>query len=323
MTNSTSYPNSSATNVKISASNLWFIVTIIPSDIHADIISFPETSIIVAISPTVINSVTLITFLSASVFSISSSNLFLWVSLFSFLYFDALDLEEVCNFSNVSLICFCTSSSDGTLGVTLLLDSLKFLFLSTAESLVIISFAILLLFLFIFWSVWSFESGFLKFSRLMVWPVSFMPESFSYLVSIFDEVLSWFSWFWTTFFSSVFFWETGFSKSISPTFLNCCIDDFDVMTFLWIFNSFSCSAFARITSFSFFFSSLKSSDSTLLDLSELNSFNNKSYWICEIFVVGLASILWPFEDKNSTTRSREILNSLKTLFNLILFNSDI
>ena len=58
VTKSTSNPNSSATTERVSASNLWFIVTIIPNDIHAEIISFPETSIIEATSPTVINSVT-------------------------------------------------------------------------------------------------------------------------------------------------------------------------------------------------------------------------------------------------------------------------
>ena len=330
VTNSTTYPNSSATNVKISASSLWFIVTIIPRDIQAEIISFPETSIIVAISPTVINSVTFITFFSASVFSISSSVLFLWVSLFSFLYFDALDFEEVCNFSRVSLICFWTSSSDGANGLILPLLNFKFSLLFVEASLTTTSFAILLLFFFVFWSALS-DSFFLRLSKSIVWPVCLSPESFSYLVSILVGDFSIIFLSSTSFTVSTFFSVfSNFSltmldlfKSISPTFLNCWIDDLDVIVCLCIFNSLSFSACTLISSFSFFFSSLRSWDSTLLDRSELNSFSNKSYWVWDIFVVGRASISCPFVDKNSTTLSSEILNSLITLFNLILFNSDI
>ena len=67
--NSTSYPNSSATIVKVSASRRWFIVTIIPKDIHAEITCVTPTSIIVATSLTVTNSVTFNILLSAAAIS--------------------------------------------------------------------------------------------------------------------------------------------------------------------------------------------------------------------------------------------------------------
>ena len=63
----TSYSNSSATIVSVSASRRWFIVTIIPRVMQVEIISVEDTFIIVAISPTVMNSVTLRILLSASI----------------------------------------------------------------------------------------------------------------------------------------------------------------------------------------------------------------------------------------------------------------
>ena len=295
----------------------------IPSDIHAEIISFPETSIIVATSPTVINSVTLMTFFSDSICS-KSSDLFLWVSLFSFLYFAPLDFDVPWSFSNVSLICFWTSSSEGA---EVLMED--FLFLNWGFfvicSLLITSFAILLLF-FLFLLSESPSLGLLNLFKSIFSPVFFNPESFSYFVWIFESfsvVLS------TVFLSEIklssFLVEISFIgfKSISPTFLNLWKEDFEVIVLDWAFCSCSFSNFILNSSFSLFFSSIRSWDSTLLDLSDLNSASKRSYWLWEIFVVGLASISWPFEERNSTTLSREILNSLITLFNLILFNSDI
>ena len=71
--NSTSKPNSSATIDSVSASNLWFMVTMIPSDIHVPITFVIGTSIMVATSPTVTNSVTLIVLLPSSNACCSSS----------------------------------------------------------------------------------------------------------------------------------------------------------------------------------------------------------------------------------------------------------
>ena len=284
--------------------------------------SFVETFIMVATSPTVINSVTFIDFLSILIFSKSSSLLFLWTSLFSFLYFDALDLEEDWSFSRVSLICFWTTSSVGdAMSFDCLLNlsffsELWLLFKAT-------SFAILLLFLFDFTDLSVFSS----LSRSIFSPVFFKPDNFSNFVCILWE--SRFSVFLSVsglaFSTLSISFEMVFcffkSRFISPIFLNLGMDELEVMT--WFF-SFSICSFSNLilnSSFSFFFSSLKSCDSTLLDLSELNSWESSEYCSSEIFEVGLASISCPLDNKNSTTRSNEILNSLTTLFNLTLFSA--
>ena len=206
-----------------------------PNVIQVEIISLDETFIIVAISPTVMNSVTLIDFLSELTFSKSSSVLFLWTSLFSFLYFDALDLEEDCNFSSVSLICFWTTSSDGAVTSLGCLLSLS-LFSELCLLFEIISLAILLLFLF---DLTKLSSAFLILSRSIFSPVFFNPDNFSNLVCILK------SSFWTIFllsFSTSEVWsESGFSffllRFISPTFLNLGIDELEVMTRFFSFSS--------------------------------------------------------------------------------------
>ena len=271
------------------------------------------------------NSVTWITFLSASICS-SSSNLFLCVSLFSFLYLAALDFDD-CSFSNVSFICFWTSSSEGDTEVTLLLFLISDVFFELSFW-PTTSLDILLRFLLDF-ELSSSDSGFLNFSRSIFSPVFFKPESFSYLVWIFDFFSSLFEsssstddWIFSLFTIRSFGLSSFFlSRFISPTFLNWWKEDLDVIVPLLDFSSFSCSNLILNSSFSFCFSSIKSCNSTLLDLSELNSARSKSYWAWEILVVGLASISCPFDERNSTTLSREILNSLITLFNLILFTS--
>src|SRR5690606_4313147 len=73
------------------------------------------TSISVANSLTVTNSVTLSVLLSASCCARSCSVFCLWKSLFSLRYFAPLDLEALpWSFSKVSRTCFCTSSSVGS-----------------------------------------------------------------------------------------------------------------------------------------------------------------------------------------------------------------
>ena len=60
--------------VSVSASNRWFMVTMIPSDIHVPITFVIGTSIMIAISPTVTNSVTLMVLLPSSSVLCSSSD---------------------------------------------------------------------------------------------------------------------------------------------------------------------------------------------------------------------------------------------------------
>ena len=100
------------------------MVTIIPKDIHVEIISVEVISIIVATSPTVINSVTFIVFFSASFWAKTSSDFNLWESLLPFLYLAPLEDDLPCNFSKVSRICFWTSTSDGSLATGLDLPDL-------------------------------------------------------------------------------------------------------------------------------------------------------------------------------------------------------
>ena len=91
------------------------MVTMIPSDIQVPITFVIGTSIIVATSPTVTNSVTLIVLLPSSIALCSSSERWRCVSLLSLLYLAALDLEPLpCSLSSVSLIWFFTSSSVGS-----------------------------------------------------------------------------------------------------------------------------------------------------------------------------------------------------------------
>ena len=127
------------------------------------------------------------------------------------------------------------------------------------------------------------------------------------------------SFFETSSTISLFFLDPlKLSRSIFPKWIGFFISFLSMKEACFLsFSSSSFSFFNLNSSFSFLFSSLKSWDSTLFDLSELNSFKNKLYWSGEILVVGLASISWPFEAKNSTALSREILNSLSTLFNLV------
>ena len=165
---------------KVSASSLWFSVTIIPKVIHAEIISVGETSIIVAISFAVTNSVTFNILLSSSSAANSSSDFCLCWSLLSFLYLAALPLEDLpCNFSNVSLICCWTSSSlgsslEGLLNLSFCLDfELDTLFWKESSCFDII---LLLLFLDLVFGVsgcFSFSS-----SKSIFSPVDFRPESF-------------------------------------------------------------------------------------------------------------------------------------------------
>ena len=244
----------------------------------------------------------------------------MWTSLFSFLYLDALDFEEDWSFSSVSLICFWTTSSAGpaisfTCFLNLSFFSVLWLLLAT------ISFAILLL---LRLDLVILSSVFLILSRSIFSPVFFNPLNFSNLVFILCSSFS-------IFISSSFLvigligFEICFSffksRFISPTFLNLGMEELDLITLCFSFSSCSFSNLTLNSSFSFFFSSLKSCDSTLLDLSELNSWESKKYCSLEIFDVGLASISCPYDDKNSLIRSREILNSLITLFSRTLFST--
>ena len=289
-------------------------------------------SIIVATSPTVINSVTLIVFFSASFKAKSSSDLSLWESLFSFLYLAPLE-DLPWSFSRVSRICFWTSSSVGSLLTTLVrVALLKFFFCWTFGF--IGSFEILILFLFEPTPLCLLEIGFCfsNFPRSILSPTVFKPLSLVYLVSILElfELSSTFSSTFSSIFSDCFSSEIDslcfgllkLSRSIFPRWTGFFISALWINeAFFFSFSSISFSILSLNSSFSFRFSSLKSWDSTLLDLSELNSLRNKSYWSPDILVVGLASTSWPLLAKNSTALSREILNSLNTLFSLVNFVS--
>ena len=107
--------NSSATITSVSASKRWFMVTIIPNIIQDEIISVTGTSIIVATSLTVTNSVTFKILLSSACASNSASDCSRWASLLFLRYFAPFPLEDFpCNFSRVSLTCFWISASVGS-----------------------------------------------------------------------------------------------------------------------------------------------------------------------------------------------------------------
>ena len=63
---------------------------------------------------------------------------------------------------------------------------------------------------------------------------------------------------------------------------------------------------------------MKRSDSSLRFLSVLNSFTSIAYCSSLIFVLGLASTVYPFFCRNSTTVAIPTFKSLVTLFNLIV-----
>ena len=111
-TNSTLYPNSSATTTIASASRRWLIETIRPRFMQAEITSLTETSIIVASSLTVTNSVTLRIERSFCSRCISSFRRSATSSRFSLRYLAPFDLApfEVRR-ASVSFTCFATSSS--------------------------------------------------------------------------------------------------------------------------------------------------------------------------------------------------------------------
>ena len=92
-----------------------------PSDIQAPITLLIGTSIIVANSFTVTNSVTFKIFSCCSCSASSCSAFWRWVSRFSLRYLAPLDLVPFpCKRSRVSRTCFCTSSSVGSILVIIL-----------------------------------------------------------------------------------------------------------------------------------------------------------------------------------------------------------
>ena len=335
---------------------------------HAEIISVELTSIRVATSPTVINSVTLIVLLSASWMASSSSDFWRCCDRLSLLYFAPFDLVDLpCNFSKVSLICFWTSSSLGSILFTWGWRGLFGPFLLVLKDVgFVLAWLWVILFLFFFLASWTFFSFLFTSSRLIVSPVLFGPDNFWYLVLMFESIplsvdlsvedssdLDFFSVFDISpcsFFTSGIFFEirslfscfseildSSFSfvlgfifdplfklwRSIFPIdfgFSISTFEDFKVSFFNWSSTlSFSNLSWINLSfSFSFLFSSVISADSSFLDLSVSNSSKSNWYTSLEIFVVGLASIWISFFDKWSTTLSKEIFNSLKTLFNLIL-----
>ncbi len=135
------------------------------------------------------------------------------------------------------------------------------------------------------------------------------------------------------------------SKSIFPTVLRVGTSALALMTCFLARSSssflfFSCSSrftfssssrlrlssFSRSKrkiSFSFLFSSLTSIDASFFPLSAENCLFKAACSSPEIFALGEASISKPLVFKNSTALSREIFNSLKTLFILITLLSDI
>ena len=177
VTNSTLNPNSSATIDKVSASNLWFNVTIIPNVIQAEMISVVDTSIIVAISLAVTNSVTFRILLSFSWAAISSSDFNLCKSRLSFLYFAALPLTFFpWSFSKVSLICCWTSSSDGS-SLTIFLGLLLFLSDENLSLDISLFWGTILLLLLLAFDC-DLSSDLFNSSKFIFSPVAFIPDSF-------------------------------------------------------------------------------------------------------------------------------------------------
>ncbi len=354
VTNSTSNPNSSATIESVSASRRWFMVTIMPKDIHAEIIWVTWIFIMVANSLTVTNSVTLSNLLSASACAISSSDFWRWLSLFSRRYFAPFPFEDLpWSFSSVSRTCRCTSSSLGSSFVICERPLAPFWFLLTPVVSLLIRRRLPR------FSRGSFDlssllrSGFLNWDKSMVLPVKLGPSSFLYWVltepssatSLGCSVGSFCSagssvatssCFCSTSFSSATALTSSFStaagssfffgsRSILPSILGpeSLASAFTTSCTGSGFTSGSFSNSWRNSSFSLRFSSPTSLASTFLDLSVWNSVNNTWYSSSEILVVGRASTTYPLDPKNSTARSNEILNSLKTLFIRIVLPSAI
>ena len=141
--------------------------------------------IIVATSPTVINSVTFKVFFSASFWAISSSDLSLWESLFSFLYFAPFE-DLPWSFSRVSRICFCTSSSLGSFETNLVFEVLLKFFLFCWEGFTG-SLEILILFLLeLVDCLLEFSLVFSNFPKSILSPTVFKPLNFLYLVSMLE-----------------------------------------------------------------------------------------------------------------------------------------
>ena len=157
------------------------MVTIIPRVIQAEIISVEEIFIIVATSPTVINSVTLRTLLSASTWAISSSDFWRCWDLLSLRYLAPFDFVVLpWSFSRVSRICFWTSSSVGS---SFFIGTIRFFGLLLPFKLLLDGFMSLLILLrFLFLASSTVFSFLLTSSKFIVCPVFFGPDNFLYLV---------------------------------------------------------------------------------------------------------------------------------------------
>ena len=354
VTNSTVYPNSSATIDKVSASSLWFMVTMIPSVIQAEIISVELISIIVAISPTVTNSVTLSSLLSASTWAASSSDFWRCESLFSRRYFAPFDLVVFpCNFSRVSRICFWISSSLGSswvgwfgrfalglfcgppLGPVFFVIRLRRRLRSLLSAL-------------------GFVSFFSNFLRSILSPAILSPVSFLYCVVTFSvsdvvvfsvsacfcsicfcgvELVAGSAACFSVFIGSasgdsVLSWASTFSfgfgfgsKSILPTWRRP-LSSVRAWT-TWVFVSCFSSIRWRIASFSLRLTSLTSSEASFLFRSVWKASTKSWYSAWEILDVGRASISNPCSPNCSTARSKEIFNSRRTLLIRMVLTSDI
>ena len=113
LTYSVLYPNSSATMSIVSASILWFMLTIMPMLMQVAMIWFTGTFIIAASSLAVTNSVSLSILLCEAISEAASSALSLAFSRFSRRYFAPLEsFPLLVRRANVSLTCFATSSSE-------------------------------------------------------------------------------------------------------------------------------------------------------------------------------------------------------------------
>ena len=96
----------------VSASRRWLMDTNKPKDIQVEIISATEISIMVANSLTVTNSVSLRILFSSSACSISACIFWCTASRLSLRCLELLVFPLFPKRANVSLICFCTSSSE-------------------------------------------------------------------------------------------------------------------------------------------------------------------------------------------------------------------
>ena len=327
LTNSTVKPNSSATIVNVSASNLWLIEAKIPIDINVPITSFGDLDIIDANSETETNSVSFKVLFSCSVINSSISILSEIACLFSLLNLDDLDFPLLLNLAKVSLISFWISSGVasvfwGVLGF--FLWSLK-TFLPAFSTL-----TFLIRFRFLLKESESLSTDGVVFSVTLgnsILPTTLGPDNFlasAFIVSETEAISS----LVESLFEGI---GSGIFSSLTSSFTGSDLLDLEDKSILPRTEGLEIKlAFATIFSTCFFGSSF------LIEITFLSgwsittlsafSFSNFSFWYSSnniiyksspILVFGLELSSFPLEPKNSTIVDIPTLSSLATLLSLL------